>query len=191
MSIRSFFVRLSWKAAAVAAFVWGGSSASAADVTAPAAPAATVSAAPISVGEAGCASCQMCAHGAFKGHCDVCGKLLGSKLHKDKKAPYPVTLCPGACFGYFQTQWRKWDEVCPYPYLGIGPNTNLPTNHPANQPATGSRPGELGQPRPVDPKMPDPKMPESKKTGSLQMPPIPVAPVAPVVPTAAPNKFAR
>ena len=39
---------------------------------------------------------------------------------------------------------------------------------------------ELGQPRPVDPKMPDPK-----KVGSLELPAIPV------VPTTMPNKFVR
>ena len=189
MSIRTFFVRLSWKVAAVAAFSWSGSTASAADTTPPPAPVSvSVSGAPVVAGAPGCASCQMCAHGAFKGHCDVCGKLLGSKLHKDKKAPFPVTLCPGACFGYFQTQWRKWDEVCPYPYLGTG------VNEAARAPGapTGPRPGELGQPRPIDQKMPEPKVPDTKKMGSLQMPAIPVAPTA-VAPTAVaqPNKFAR
>ena len=168
MSIRSFFVRLSVKAAAVAVFAWAGASASAADVTpaVPAAPAAV--GAPVSVGDAGCASCQSCQHGAIKSACNVCGKLLGSHLHKDKKAMYPVTLCPGACFGYFQTQWRKWDEVCPYPYLGIGVSDAPKT------PRTGS---ELGVPRPADPKL----MPAPMKTGSADLPAIPVVPA---------NKFA-
>lgn len=171
MSVRSFLVRLSWKAAAVAAFAWAGSSASAADVVPPAPP-VTVTAAPVTVGDPGCASCQTCAHGV-KGHCNVCDKWL-----KSKKAPFPVTLCPGACFGYFQTQWRKWDEVCPYPYLGQGVSDAAKT--PGS--VTSPRPGELGQPRSVDPKMPDPK-----KVGSVDLPAIPAAVVAPAVP----NKFAR
>ena len=179
MSIRSFFVRLSMKAATVVVFAWAGASASAADVT-PATPATpAVVGAPVSVGEAGgCASCQSCQHGAIRSACNVCGKLLGGHLHKDKKAPYPVTLCPGACFGYFQTQWRKWDEVCPYPYLGIGVSDAPKTlrGRPAGT--------ELNVPRPVDPKlMPtDPKlMPDPKKVGSLNLPAIPVVPA---------NKFA-
>src|SRR5688572_30493902 len=142
MSVRAFFVRLSWKAAAVAAFAWGGSSAPAADTTPPPPP-VTVSAVPVTVGVGapGCASCDTCAHGAVKGHCDACGKL-GSVLHKGGKAPFPVTLCPGSCFGYFQTQWRKWDEVCPYPYLGTG------VSDAARVPGApvGPRPGELAPP---------------------------------------------
>ena len=64
MSIQSFFVRLSVKAAAVAAFAWTGASASAADVTVPAAPAApAVVGAPVSVGDSDCTSCQ---HGAIR-----------------------------------------------------------------------------------------------------------------------------
>src|SRR4029453_12454050 len=109
-------------------------------VTPPATPPGTVAAAPVSVGASGCESCGSCQHGAIRAKCDVCGKLLGSHLHKDKKAPYPVTLCPGACFGYFQTQWRKWDEVCPYPYLGIGVNDSMRIPGGVT-PATPPRPG--------------------------------------------------
>jgi hypothetical protein len=170
MSVRSFFVRYGVSAALVAVFGWGGS-AFAADVTpAPAAP-GIVGAAPVSVGAAGCASCQSGKNGFLKGHCNACGKLLGSNLHKDKKAPYPVTLCPGACFGYFQTQWRKWDEVCPYPYLGIGVSDAPKTPGAASRPGTG----ELAPPRPLDPKMNDPM-----KVGNGPQIPIPVVP----------NKFA-
>jgi hypothetical protein len=173
MSIRSFFVRLSLKAAAVAVFAWGGSSVSAADVTVPPAPVAV--AAPVSVGAPGCATCQngggeSCQHGAIRSKCNVCGKLLGSHLHKDKKAPFPVTLCPGACFGYFQTQWRKWDEVCPYPYLGTGVSD-------APKPPAGvlnPRPGTgLEAPRPLDPnapKMTEPKKSGTSGTGSITIP---------------------
>ena len=104
MSLRSFF-RSSTRAATAAALASAGASASAADVYAPpVAPGAVAPAMP---------ACESCQHGAPKGNCSTCGnKLLGN--HRDK-GPYPVTLCPGACFGYFQTQWRKWDEVCPYP----------------------------------------------------------------------------
>ena len=161
MSIRSFLARWASRAAAVAAFAWTGASAPAADVTPP--PPPVVAPGAVSVG--GAPGCETCQHGVAGG-CATCGKL-GGLMHKDwlhkNKGPYPVTLCPGSCFGYFQTQWRKWDDACPYPYLGIGvgdaPRTMTP-------PGTG-----LPQPRPIDPKMPEPK-----KTGSLDLPSIPTAP---------------
>lgn len=169
MSVRSFFVRLSVKAVAVAVFAWAGSAAGAADVT-PTAP-GTLVAAPVSVGDPGCVSCQ---HGAIRANCNVCGKLLGSIRHKDKKAPYQVNLCPGACFGYFQTQWRKWDEVCPYPYTGVGVNdAPRPPAGVLNPRPSGS---DLTPPRPLDPKMADPKMPEPPKVGTLGLPAIPTVP---------------
>jgi hypothetical protein len=160
MSTSKFSTRLILAAAALA---WAGGAADAADVPPP--PPVVVGAAPVTVGEApGCATCQQ--GGLFKGHRSTCDKLL------HKKGPYPVHLCPGACFGYFQTQWRKWDEVCPYPYLGVGVGD-------AARPPGGvlhPRPGEiLTPPRPVDPKMTDPKMPDPKKVGGTPntLPPIP------------------
>lgn len=165
MSVRSFLVRLGTKAAAVAVFAWTGAAASAADVAPPPPPLGTVAAAPVSVGAPGYEGCESCQHGAVRSKCDACGKLLGSHLLKSKKAPYPVTLCPGACFGYFQTQWRKWDDVCPYPYTGIGVSD-------APRPPAGvlnPRPGTgLESPRTLDPKMPDPK-----KVGNVDLPSIP------------------
>jgi hypothetical protein len=93
----------------------------------------------------------------LKGHCTTCGKLFGNSNHH-KKDPYPVTLCPGACFGYFQTQWRKWEEVCPYPYIGRGlSDAPRPT-------------GTLPPPRPFDPNV----IPDTKKTGSADLPQIPI-----------------
>lgn len=170
----SFIVRSALVAMAGALAWAGASSALAADVTPPTPP-VVVGAAPVSVGDPGCATCQTCQHGIAKSKCATCGRLFGSNLHRDKKAPYPVTLCPGACFGYFQTQWRKWDEVCPYPYLGVG------VSDAPRQPAgvLNPPPGGLTPPRPLDPKMTDPKMPDPKKadpkkTGGTALPPIPV-----------------
>lgn len=167
MSIRSFFARWATRTVAVAVFTWAGAPVWAADVTPP----VPVSAAPVTVGVGGTPGCETCQHGAAKGGCNTCGKLVTwDRLHKDKKAMYPVTLCPGACFGYFQTQWRKWDEVCPYPYLGVGVNDG-PRTAPG---MTLPRPGELTPPRPLDPKMIDPK-----KVGSnTPLPPIPTVPSA-------------
>jgi hypothetical protein len=73
----------------------------------------------------------------------------------DKHHPLPprsVTLCPGACFGYFPTQWRKWEETCPYPFT-----MNYDPLHPEVPaiPSSDSWPGKNGKipdPRPLDPK---------------------------------------
>ncbi len=165
MSISKYFARLCLTTVAVA---WVAFAAVAADVTPPPPP-PIVGAAPVSVGAPGCETCQ---HGISKSNCTTCGKWLGTHLHKDKKAPFPVTLCPGSCFGYFQTQWRKWDEVCPYPYLGVG------VSDAARLPGAMVPPpsGGLPPPRPVDPKMmTDPKMPDPKQTGSA-LPAIPGVP---------------
>jgi hypothetical protein len=66
-------------------------------------------------------SCPTCGSGnANMGGYKSCPTCGSSWLHHHTKGPYVVNLCPGACFGYFQTHWRKWDDVCPYPYQGIG-----------------------------------------------------------------------
>jgi hypothetical protein len=165
MSARTLFLRLTVRAAAVAALAWTGGAISAADVT-PVAPTVPVVGAPVVIGDPGSAGCESCQHGAIRSKCNACGTLLSSVLPKGRKTPSSVSLCPGACFGYFQTQWRKWDEACPYPYQGIGASDALKL--------PGARPNELNQPRPTDPKL----MPEPKKTGSTSLPPIPAAPKA-------------
>ncbi len=104
--------------------------------------------------------------------CGTCGKgACGSSwLHGHSKPPFETQLCPGACFGYFQPQWRKWDEVCPYPYQGTGVS-NAPK--PAVPPVTGpldklpaKKPGTLPEPRPI----------ETKKPAGSDLPPIPMVP---------------
>jgi hypothetical protein len=61
--------------------------------------------------------CPACA-GAPSPGCATCNtsKMGGHKHCK----PYVPQLCPGACFGYFQTQWHRWEDVCPLPYQGVG-----------------------------------------------------------------------
>lgn len=126
--------------------------------------------------------CPACAGGSFSDvgtkTCDHCG---GSMLfHKHEKGPYVVTLCPGACFGYFQTQWRKWQDVCPYPYQGVGvsdsprpPSPVLPalTTPPAPTmvvPPKSDAP--IPGPKPVVPKTGD----SSKPMSYLNYPAIPL-----------------
>jgi hypothetical protein len=148
----------------VAAVIWAcGGNASAADnygvsvySTAPAALAAGPCAAP-----AGCATSGgglRCAAGLPDCNAARCG---GSRFHK-ARPPYPVTLCPGACFGYFPTQWRKWDEVCPTPNnTGMMLDPMKPPLPPSSDDMPPEKPKNgngVPPPRPVDPKggMPGP-----------------------------------
>jgi hypothetical protein len=131
----------------------------------------------------GCATCGTATRGGLFGH-GSCGKpTCPTGLFGHKKEPYVVTLCPGACFGYFQTQWRKWDEVCPYPYQGTGvsdaagqPSPFLPSPPGSDRPPVdkkGKDGGTLPDPRPIDPKTGKPVAPPPPGNG---LPPIPPAP---------------
>jgi hypothetical protein len=112
-----------------------------------------------------CQSCTQPSGGCATGKC-------AHFLHKPCK-PYQTTLCPGACFGYFQTQWNRWEDVCPHPYQGIGLSD-------APKPVTPSvtPPAPLGPPTKTDPKLPpiDPKLPtlDPKKGGLPQPQPLPI-----------------
>ncbi|HSQ57814.1 MAG TPA: hypothetical protein VLM40_18975, partial [Gemmata sp.] len=105
------------------------------------------------------------------------GDCSASRPHfQGKKEPFAITLCPGACFGYFQTQWRKWDDVCPIPYIGSagakGSVPQIPYYPPSSdQPVLEKKgDGSAPMPRPGDSK-PMPKAGESK-TGMLPMLPM-------------------
>ncbi|HUR53732.1 MAG TPA: hypothetical protein VMZ71_06355 [Gemmataceae bacterium] len=90
--------------------------------------------------------------------------------------PYQTKLCPGACFGYFQTQWSKWEDVCPVPYQGQGftdaPATRTTPVTPVRPPAEVKKPTDLkpADPKPMDPKPLDPKFNKDPKGGELPLP---------------------
>lgn len=116
-------------------------------------------------------TCATCGAAGPTVGCSTCGKLLRGHArfgHKNT-GPFQVNLCPGACFGYFQTQWRKWEDVCPYPYIGHGVSDapRRPTPPALTRPVGPG--GELTPPRPVEPK----KMPAPPGGG---LPPIPGVP---------------
>src|SRR5262245_29702363 len=75
--------------------------------TAPAALAATPYASPAGCSTAGGGLSRYTA--AWRGVPDCNAQCDKSRLSKSKP-PYTVNLCPGACFGYHQTQWRSWNE---------------------------------------------------------------------------------
>src|SRR5688572_19255937 len=76
----------------------------AADTPVVAIPATVVNAVP-------CASCAAPAGAACRANCTTKGCRTHFGLRT--KTPFQTHLCPGACFGYFQTQWSKWEDVCP------------------------------------------------------------------------------
>jgi hypothetical protein len=163
MNLLSCARRLAARAVVLLVVLGGSGTATAADET----PAPRVLAAPAVAGP----SCPTCGGAPTAGGCASCGRrphcgtaLLGGH----KKAPYVVQLCPGACFGYFQTQWHKWEDVCPLPYQGVG-QSDAPRPSPGYIPAAG-QPGTL-----PDVKGPDIKKPDGK--GSDAPLPRPVGPM--------------
>jgi hypothetical protein len=99
----------------------------------------------------GCATCN-----SASSACDSCKvKSLFHGFHKPCK-PYQTKLCPGACFGYFQTQWHRWDNVCPIPYQGVGMSDTPRASRPGVSPAPVTLPKTLGSdmPLPNVPKVP-------------------------------------
>jgi hypothetical protein len=131
-------------------------------VVAESCPTCTAGAAGAPCGQAGCASC------ARHGHRAGCSP----------RKPVVGQLRPGACFGYFQTQWHRWEDVCPIPYQGTGLNDaplRAPTVGPGGAPAVGGAgpkstlplPKSDGSSVPMTTPMPMPK-------GTTGVPPIPV-----------------
>jgi hypothetical protein len=165
MTLLSLARRLTVRAVVVVA-VFGGSSVEAADETPP----PTALAAPALAG----AGCPTCAGGNPS---PSCGRLgCGTPLFGKKKAPYAVQLCPGACFGYFQTQWHKWEDVCPLPYQGVG-QSDAPRPSPGYVPTPGTLPDVKG----TDTK--PPKKPEGKGSDApLPRPSTSPMPIIPNVP---------
>ena len=175
MTLLSFARRLAARAAALLVVLGGSAAANAADVTP--APAAG----PVYVGQPlGGPNCPTCNGGAAAaGGCSSCGKACGVPLFGGKKkAPYVVQLCPGACFGYFQTQWHRWEDVCPLPYQGVGQSD-------APRPSPGYvAPGTTGTPLPQPYVLPETK-PAKPEARSSDAPPPAVIPTpgAPGLPT--------
>ena len=66
--------------------------------------------------------------------------------------PMTINLCPGACYGYFPTQWRCWEDNCPYPFT-MTPDPQHPSIPPIpSSDSTLGKNGKIPDPRPVDPK---------------------------------------
>jgi hypothetical protein len=79
--------------------------------------------------------------------------------HRKPLPPMTVTLCPGACFGYFPTQWRSWEDACgPFPHGPAGPGVT-----PMIPPASDMLPWKNGS-------APDPRTADPKKMKSMIAP---------------------
>ena len=119
--------------------------------------------------------------------CSTCGRA-GHRAGCNPKKPVVGQLRPGACFGYFQTQWHRWEDVCPLPYQGVGIIDTPRAVPPAAPGASG--PGAVPKSDGPVPKMnPMPTVP-----APMPMPKgaTPIQPTVPVPPPAVPeNKFGK
>lgn len=133
MNLGRFLSRVAARAAATGMAVGYVGLATAADepvAVAPAAPVADV--------------CPTCTAGPGGSPCQLGGcRTCGGKHRAGCNPPKPIAgqLRPGACFGYFQTQWHRWEDVCPIPYQGVGV-TDAPKRGPVAAP--GAFPAPAG-----------------------------------------------
>jgi hypothetical protein len=90
--------------------------------------------------------CPTCVAGPAGAPCGSAGcrscSRLGHRAGCNPAKPVAGQLRPGACFGYFQTQWHRWEDVCPLPYQGVGAN-----DVPQRAPVPGPLPIVPGSPR--------------------------------------------
>jgi hypothetical protein len=125
-------------------------------------------------GIAPAASCPTC-EAAAPAECASCKSKL-SLFHKHGCKPYQPHLCPGACFGYFQTQWHRWENVCPIPYQGVdladAPARPVPAINPPLIPAKPDTKGSSDAPAPKPSTKPD-TTPEVKPAPMSLIPPLP------------------
>jgi hypothetical protein len=101
-----------------------------------------------------------------------------SRFPMHKKEPYVVNLCPGGCFGHFQTQWRKWDEVCPVQGVVEVMPPPIPPLPPSSDrtPVDKKKNGDgLPPPRVIDPKIGMP-IPPPPPPGVGTLPAVPLYP---------------
>lgn len=94
-----------------------------------------------------------------------------------RKRPTVPTLVPGACFGYFPTQWSKWQDICPLPYPGAGvvesPTAPRKPTPPAIPPATlpGDTPPSDAEPKKKDGEPGVPEAPPPAEKGGKPVEP--------------------
>jgi len=97
----------------------------------------------------------------------------GCKTHFGRTVmPFQAKLCPGACFGYFQTQWSRWEEVCPLPHQGQGLTDAPAARTTPVAPVTPVRPPSTEPKKHPEPKPIDQKFNKDGKNGEL-LPPRP------------------
>ncbi|MBX9622246.1 MAG: hypothetical protein K2X82_00375 [Gemmataceae bacterium] len=111
----------------------------------------------------GTATGSACADGNcekhFTRHGSDCPTCLNGRFGIGfRHRPTVPTLAPGACFGYFPTQWNRWEDVCPLPYAGApepppGPKAPKTAALPDPRPAgDGTDPKGKGSDQPINPK---------------------------------------
>lgn len=129
-----------------------------------------VVAVPVIAGEA----CPTCAAGPGGAPCKSakCRSCEGRRFGFTPPKPVVGQLRPGACFGYFQTQWHRWEDVCPLPYQGVGVS-DAPSRAPSAAPL--GVPTAAPKAKGTDAPLPLPKaVPMGTTTGGLPMIPPPL-----------------
>lgn len=118
--------------------------------------------------------CEHCSAGVVSPGCEKGCRtpLLGGGLGHGHVKQQPF-LCPGACFGYFQTKWSRWEDVCSLYYQGL--NVSDAPRPPAPEPRRPPKVDSL-----KDGPMPSPMPPAASPLPSPT--PIPAPSPAPSIP---------
>ena len=189
MNFISFARSLAKRVAAVAVVLGAADPSRAADAPVPTAPAALV----LPLSAAPCTSCAAPAGTPCGPTCT--GKSCPTIIPGRYKPAFQTKLCPGACFGYFQTQWSKWEEVCPLPYQGQG-FSDAPAQR--TTPVTPVRPPSVDPKKAADSKkdadakgseLPPPRQGSGTKPMPLGYNPLPLIPTAPSALPVPPGRF--
>jgi hypothetical protein len=146
-------------------------------------------------------ACQNCDKHFTRGGSDCPTCVNGRFGIGFRHRPTVPSLAPGACFGFFPTQWNRWQDVCPIPYPGVGVEEPGPTSTAKKaDPKKGPKAEIAPPPKPASDAPPDdpkgkggelpkpgtlPNIPEAPKGGAGATPPLPNIPM-PTIPPAAP-----
>lgn len=101
-----------------------------------------------------------------------------------KRITTPQINC-GACYGYYPTQWKSWNEGCGQPDVVYGTQVQetKPEGKPETKPEAKPQDPKTPDPKPIDPKPVEPKKPEVAPPPVTKDPvPLPVPDPKPVEP---------
>jgi hypothetical protein len=85
-------------------------------------------------------------------HCDRCRSVqeINNAFWYKRRLPQPMIL-PGSCFGYFQTRWTAWKDVCPESNCAAPAGVSAPPATPDEPTKLTPAVEEMTPPRPAVP----------------------------------------